>query len=273
MSLIRRFNYTGRHKIPRNWINLELRRLKGSNIEVNFSIEMEAIKEKFPDLPGNSLILLEPYYKSESWTRIPCGTVDEPQFLSWHQLENHLWEDSLNFNVKIVSADEGPAKILAWNQGMRAEEADENGQKHRSLIDVVPRTDLGKRFWKLEWNGDYPELHVNAEFDLDGTHVKEIIRTDRGCHTVVYPLIVEQVLYGLLVERADTYDLGDDSTGWIEFASERLNAGPPPDVTIEDVVPDELKSWIADAVERFCQFQDLKSTFENHWIASVQNND
>lgn len=266
MSVTRRFNYTGRHKISREFINLEVFRPEKQQMQVDFSLEMEALREKFPNLPGNALILLEPYYKTEAWERIPCGTVDSPEPLLKHSLANHFWEDSVNFNVKIVSVDDGPSRILAWNQSMKAEEADETGKKHRSLLPVVPNPNMGGRFWKLDLDGDQPELHFNPEYNLDGTSPKQIILADPGFRAFAYPCIVEEILRDIVITKADSYDFEEDPTGWIAFAADRLQAGKPPEYnTDESEVPDEVTGWIADVVDRFCQYQDLKPVFESHW--------
>jgi hypothetical protein len=269
MSVIRRYNYTGRHKIPRQWIRIEIFRQKGKNLEVDFSLDIEAMREKFPDIPGDALILLEPYYKTEAWDRIACGTVDNHQPLLKRVLENRFWEDQVNFNVKIVSTDEGPARILAWNQRMKVEEADETGKKQRSLLAVVPKTDMGPRFWKLDFEGDYPELHVNADYNLEGASPKEIVRSDPGFHTFAYPLIVEQVLRTIIIDKADTYDQEADETGWITFASEKLQAGRPPEYEpSENEIPEEVIVWINDVVSRFCNYHDLKPLFESYWASN-----
>jgi hypothetical protein len=274
MSVIRRYNYTGRHKISRHWINIEIYRPQGKNLEVDFSLDIKALREKFDDIPGDALVLLEPYYKTEAWERIACGTVESHQPLLKRALENHFWEDQVNFNVKVVSTDDGPARILAWNQRMKVEEADESGRKQRSLLAVVPKTDMGHRFWKLDFEGDYPELHVNANYDLGGTSPKEIVRSDTAFHAYAYPMIVEQVLRTILIEKADEYDLEADETGWITFASVKLQAGSPPEydpTRAGDL--DELLRWIDDVVNRFCDYQDLKPLFEAHWVETNSNDD
>jgi len=180
----------------------------------------------------------------------------------------------VNFNVKVVSTDDGPSRILAWNQRMKVEEADETGKKQRSLLAVVPKTGMGHRFWKLDFDGDYPELHVNAEFDLEGMSPKEIVRSDSAFHAFAYPIIVEQVLRILIIDRADDFDLEEDETGWIAFASEKLQAGRPPEYDSDDKeVPEEVLSWIDDVVKRFCDYQDLRPLFEAHWADTNSNDD
>lgn len=260
--MIRRFNFTGRHRIGRELIELVAHRVPNQNIEIDFSLKMEEIQGRFPEIPGDGLILMEAYRGSEAWERVHCGTVENPNFPQRYELEMFGWEDAVLFRVKIVSSGEGPSKILAWNTQLKAEDSDAVGNRSRCLLPVEPRDDMGDRFWNLAWNEDVPVLQVNSRYGEPGS-AKHIVQNDISFQTFVFPKIIEDIYHELLIRRCDEYDREEDASGWMLFARSVLKLREAPLLEEDSEASEgEINDWIDQAVEAFCRFRKTKLNFE-----------
>jgi hypothetical protein len=104
--MIRRLNYTGRRKIPRESVRISLYR-NGSVGEFDAFIRTDGL-----ELPLSARVFVEAYHKSD-WMRFDFGAVGEPVIPQDRKLTKFYDGARILFRVKVVSTDGETGKILA----------------------------------------------------------------------------------------------------------------------------------------------------------------
>lgn len=151
--MIRRLNYTGRRKIPREHINITL--FRNGGVE-----EFDAvIRTANLGLPETARVFVEAYHKSD-WMRFDYGTVGAPAIPSDRRLTVFYSGARLLFRVKVVSAGEESGKILAEADRLTPLSSD-NDRDRDALLPIRIVGNLGDQIWRVAWNGG-PVLELNC---------------------------------------------------------------------------------------------------------------
>jgi hypothetical protein len=250
--MIRRFNYTGRIKIPRNRADISLlmdRDGRYFRAKINF----EGL-----DLPAEAKVYIEANYKGV-YQRFAFGTVShfrEPE----NTRLNELPETELAyFDIAIVDETGKVGLLLGKAKGI----AVTTGEVPNDRIPLLPvnPTDLKNQFWKLSFDsGDdgRPVLEINKNIP----DVFEMARNDPKFISLVYPVAFRGVLVKMI--QLGDFEAGEDSwvSDWLKFITQVLGIKNLPDIESDSGdLTDEQEVWIDDCVNEYCKKMQLFEKF------------
>jgi len=136
--MIRKFNYTGRKKIKRSNVRIDL--MRDSNGQRFFS---SGLKLDDLELPLNAHVYVEAYHRS-GYRRFDFGTVGDRKIPPDRQLKTISDSAIPLFRVKVVDKSTSHGRILASVDKVRPENIDNIPAGSQSLL-FVEYDDLGNR--------------------------------------------------------------------------------------------------------------------------------
>lgn len=254
VSLQRRLNSTGRKRIPRERVIVELEPPLDS---MSFPHASARVDLAGIGLDGNANVMLEAYFRSSSM-RFPCGQVGKLAVPPRMDLTEIDRGGAIQFRLLVIASDRS-GRIIAAADGIRPARKND-GPERQSLL-TVTETDLGEQLWKVDIDVRAgPRLLLNSR--IPGIAAK--LRTTSLYQGLILPHALRAVLRGLQPEGEDDDDniWGDN---WRVFLTEMgLSAEP------EQWDDDELKEeWIEDAVERFCALKKFADQLRAQIVTSA----
>jgi len=242
----RRFNYTGRKKIPREKISISLNRDNNRRPQ-SFRADMRL---NDLHLPPESKVYIEAYHRTEV-RRYVFGTVRNLIAPEDTGLADIGYSDNLKFRVLLVDESGTHGLILAHADRIKPEASLE-----RRAILPVAFDDLGRQIWRIEFAGDdnAPLLVLNRNIP----NIENIARSDPQFILYVYPQVIREVLsHTVFVDGVDSQAEPDIDwhKDWLDFTKTIL-----PGVTIPEILDphqdgfdkEEVQEWINKVVEEFC---------------------
>ncbi len=242
--MIRRFNYTGRVKIPRNRVDISLfKDNEGKYFKAN--INLDGL-----DLPADAKIYIEPNYKGV-YQRFYFGTVSKFQEPENTKLSELPETEMAYFDISIVDEQSRVGLLLGKAKGI-AVSTDGVPNDRLPLLPVNP-TDLKNQFWKLTFDSSddgRPVLEINKNIP----DIFEMARNDIKFISLVYPSAFRGVLLRL-IEQGD-FDAEEDSWiyQWTKFLSSILGIKSLPEIDNESAaLTFEQEAWIDECVNEYCK--------------------
>ena len=246
--MIRKFNYTGRQRIPHTKVQIRL-------IPDEPRPPLFEAKLDFADLglPSDGSVFIEAYDKS-SYMRFSCGTVEFPVQQSDCHLSELQSRDGISFRVKVVDITAQHGKVLAIADRLPPVRLDEKEADKESILGVRYSDGLGDEVWRLDLSGNLPLLELNK--DLEDLSLREIVRSDPLFISLVLPAVVRQIFAYIVDQGVDAS--GDDwKSLWLRYAAQ---IGAEPDIRWSD--REEKEKWIDSAVvPAFCRKFKIKERF------------
>ena len=245
--MIRKFNYTGRKKIKRGNVRVDLLRDPDGRRFFNISVLLDDLA-----LPAEACIYVETYHRM-AYRRFDFGTVGNKRIPEDRFLRNLPESVTPLFRVKVVDRTAAHGRILAALDKIRPESIDRQPAGSQSLL-YVEYGDLGQRIWELDLDGDWPVLRLNRQAGEIGL----IASGDDRFMALVYPEILRQILVRIVVtdEHTDP-DCDDDWPSlWLQLACSLSGRTVPPSGAAED-----QKAWIENAVNAFCESNMIMERF------------
>lgn len=239
--MIRKFNYTGRKRIPRSKVSIEI--VTGRNGQATFEASISLADL---NLPKSADVFVEAYRRS-FFKRFYFGTVSRLKQPTDRSLVDLDPQALAMFRVKVVEAA-GKGRILAVADKIIPRRA-EDDLANRICLLPVDFVDLGQCIWRLDLAGDWPSLQLNIRIE----DIREIARSGAHFLSLVYPEVVRQILHKIVVEEDHTdpeTDPEDWMSQWLIFARLLGVKQLPPSGDSEPILQDKLK-WIDDTVEAF----------------------
>lgn len=245
--MIRRFNYTNRHRIPHECIHIVVQEERDAPSSFTASLDLPA---EFR-LPGDAAVWLEAY-SGPAQMRFSFGRAGQIRPPTDTRLSRFRPGEKVLFRVKVVDEKDATHRILAWADKLRPLLPEEAQAGRRSIL-PVESAELGEQIWALRWNDDVPVLQLNAAF-RDPRDITAIARTDADFVALVYPAVIRQILYTLTLTDEIPPSGEDEKHPWLEFAEVGLGGGPQPVLREGDEISrEEVKDWIERAVNGFCR--------------------
>jgi hypothetical protein len=238
----RRFNSTGRIRIPRSRIEIKLQeQLDAGEFPTAFaSIDLAGL-----DLPHSAAVVIEAYFRSSSM-RFPCGTVGSIAVPLEMELSEIDRGGAVRFRLLVIDADQS-GRIIAAADGLRP--ARDRDSPDRQALLPVRETDLGDQLWKIDV--DYrtgPTLLINGT--IPGLASK--LRGEALLQGIVLPhalrLILQEVGRGEPDEEDDLW-----RKDWRTF----LHALDVPVLPDDPSDPESVEDWIEHIVDVFCAQKDF----------------
>ena len=235
--MIRKFNFTGRKRIRRSLVRVDLRRDADGYRCFDLSLSLDEMA-----LPAAAHVYLEAYHRT-AYQRFDCGTVANLSIPADRRLLRFSETQLPLFRVKVVDRGEGLGRILAALDKVRAQSVDDLPADSQSLL-FVEYDDLGNAVWQLDLDGDWPVLQLNRNAEEIGL----MASSDKRFLPLVYPEVFRQILVRVLLvdEHSDPYCDDDWPSLWLKLASGLPGVGLPPDRGRVD-----QGGWIDRAVEAF----------------------
>jgi|SRR5690554_3600531 len=243
----RRFNYTGRKKITRDMLTINANRSNGRI--ASFSIVQINLSNL--NLPGNSTVFLEAYFRSEL-IRFNCGTISRIVYPGQEKLTNLPFADNLKF--RLIVSDSSTLLLLARGEGFSPQEDSDS----KPLL-PVQFEDLGNIVWSIIYEGDFgaPILQINS--NLDG--IENIARNDIEFFFYVYPAVIRNVLIHMIFcDGLETIEDTPDEwhRDWLKFCI-KLGEEPVKELVKGDQFDEALSyRWIDQVVEAFSSLYNTK---------------
>jgi hypothetical protein len=246
--MIRKFNYTGRKKIKRSWVRIDLLRDREGRRFFNITLQLSEL-----NLPNDAFVYVEAYHRS-GYQRFHFGKLGRVMIPPDRRLK--AFSDNIIplFRVKVVDRSLSHGRILACGEKIRPESIDEVPAGSQSLL-YVEYEDLGSMVWKLDLDGDWPVLKLNHSVE----EISLIASSDNRFLPLVYPEAFRQILSRIVLEDEHTDpDCDDDWPSlWLKLACSLPGMGPP---STSDKT--EQRAWIDSAVDNFSAKSNLLSMFK-----------
>jgi hypothetical protein len=236
--MIRKFNYTGRKKIKRSYVRIDLLRNEHCIRYFNVALNLDDI-----ELLTTAHVYLEAYHRS-GYQRYDFGTVGNRKIPTNRKLDTFSETAIPLFRVKVVDKTTSHGRILASVDKVRPENIDDIPADSQSLL-FVEYDELGNKIWQLDLEGDWPVLKLNQHVD----EISLVASSDSRFLSLVYPEVFRQILKRIIIEDEHTDPECDDDwpSLWLQLACTLPGMSIPPQMS----KPDQ-NLWIEKAVESFC---------------------
>jgi len=250
--MIRKFNYTGRKRIRRSGVHIDLQRGDDGRRFFNIRLQLEDL-----ELPDTAQVYVEAYHRS-GYRRFDYGTVGRLRIPADRTLGSISTSVTPLFRIKVVDQTGTHGRILASLDKIRPTGQDNQPTDSRSLL-FVEYDDLGSAIWQLDLEGDWPVLRLNRAVD----EISLIASSDNRFLSLVYPEVLRQILTRILIvdEHTDP-DCDDDWPSlWLKLASTLPGMSPPYQTSRVG-----RRAWIESAVEAFCANFNLLDKFDQAFL-------
>jgi hypothetical protein len=244
--MIRKINFTGRKKIKRTNVRVDILRDAEGRRFFNLHVDLTDLR-----LPANAHIYAEAYHRT-AYQRYDFGNLSNQKSPEDRRLNRFSGSTIPLFRVKVVDRTSAHGRILAALDKIRPESVDSEPAGSHSLL-FVEYDDLGNKIWQLDLDGDWPVLKLNQKVD----EISLVASSDHRFFALVYPEVFRQVLTKIVIEDEHTdSDCDDDWPSlWLKLARQLPGMGDPP------ASKGEQESWIDNATEAFSAKFDVLAKF------------
>lgn len=246
--MIKRLNFTGRKRIPRDRVDIEV--YDGTPRAFDARIMLENIK-----LPPDAAVFLEASCAGSNviqrfdYGRV--GAIAAPQ----NPLLSEIEGENVFFTLKIVDQTERFGRILGVAENIRPERAGTQTAAGRRGILPIEEVELKQELWKLEFGEHDVCLLVNK--NVPG--IVDRVCSDPAFYAVVYPEVIRHVLQRAIAENVDLEEADDRwPVLWLKFGRSlhpERQEPPTPDDT------EGREEWVEEVVSRFCEQHALADKF------------
>jgi hypothetical protein len=240
--MIRKINFTGRRKIKRTSVRVDILRNTAGQRYFNLHLDLSDLK-----LPSSAHVYAEAYHRT-GYQRFDFGSC--ANIISPPERRLERFSDTIIplFRVKVVDRTSTHGRILAALDKIRPESVDNEPAGSHALL-FVEYDDLGNTIWRLDLDGDWPVLKLNHKVEEVGL----LASSDHRFFALVYPEVFRQVLRRILIEDEHTDpDCDDDWPSlWLKLARQLPGMDEPPAST------DDQEIWIDRATEAFSAQSDV----------------
>ncbi len=236
--MIRKLNYTGRKKIRRSGVRVDILADGNNRRFFNMRLGFDGL-----GLPENASVFVEAYHRY-SYQRYAYGTVFRLSVPADRYLNRFPETVIPLFRVKVVGKHPHRGRILAALDRIRPASVGDVEIGGQSLL-YVEYEDLGHRIWQLDLDGDWPVLRLNTR----AAEIGLIAGTDSRFMALVYPEVLRQILKRIVLENRHTDPDCDDDwpSQWLKLVCAYPEMRPPSTASRAEQV-----DWIETAVEVFC---------------------
>lgn len=250
--MIRRFNYTGRKKIDRDKIKIQLNKNEGLYTSFDAQINLEDY-----NFPGNTAIYVEARDKS-SYMRFPFGSIST-QTVPDNRILSEIQSELVSFRIKLVDESNKHGLILASSEISVSMEPEPEDKSKMFILPLV-HADLEDQIWKIDFR-EKPHLMVNKKIDL----IDEFVDTPYFLG-LVFPAVVRLILIQILIVDSHEYDesgFEDWQDLWIRFVNNLPGIQNRYDPEEFDTMEEKIY-WIEEVVvPAFCTaYNTLKKVVE-----------
>jgi hypothetical protein len=267
--MIRKFNYTGRKKIPRSNLKVYFDDISKLPYTFNAELNLESLR-----LPGNAEVWVEAYDTS-SYMRFSFGNVGSIRIppSEKRRLTDIHSTDAVRFRIKVIDNTGKHGRILALANGIATTGTQPQTSHKIPLLPVIYK-DLEQEIWRLEYTSEGPFLVINNQLIDYG--IREHVRTDNSFISLVYPSVIREILLRIFLSDEVFDTEGDDwQNDWLKFIT-GIPGGddlPEPEEDnlgkIQNMI--DFLEWIDnEAVPAFCKKNAFKEKYQQEFLEETQ---
>jgi hypothetical protein len=169
--MLRRFNYTGRKKIPRSAVSIKLVRDGEAIPWFDAKFDLAELK-----LPGHAKVYVEAYHRA-SYMRFDYGQVSDYRPPEDRRLIDIEGAATAQFRLKVVDETSEHGRVLAECDGVTPLETDDRHANRTSILPVVIM-ELGHEIWRLDFEtaDGRPVLELNKRVENVGQLAKTLFQ-------------------------------------------------------------------------------------------------
>ncbi len=265
--MLRRFNYTGRKKIPRSAVSVKVSSDVAGVQTFDAKFDLSGL-----DLAGHAKVYVEAYHRA-SYMRFDFGQISDIRPPRDRRLTDIEGGGTAQFRLKVVDETTEHGCVMAEADGVTPFDGDQAAANRSSILPVVI-TDLNDQVWRVDFDSydGRPVLELNKNVDS----VAQIALGNHEFFSLVYPAVIRQILYRLL--RVDEFFDTDGpadvwSVQWLKFSCTLPGVLPPPK-PMNDEGADSLElrhsEWIDDVVAAFCTHYKTLERFNRVHSSGVE---
>lgn len=239
--MIRRINRTGRKRILKQDISLELRTTEAG--EAVFDLELHLANYGFPE-DAHVRVEASRVHAVQRWNYGTAGDLRPPP-----EEDRRLTEVPPSARFRVFVAEDGSGKFLGLSSNLTPERDLTLERPRSSLLPLEERDDLGEVVWCVDFDGEdaNPVLLVNQNV----AGISEVVRQDPTFRSLVMPEVFRVILTRMvLIDRAPPDDKEGPWADWFEVARSYLPTEKRPSLSPESDDGGEIEDarrWI-DAV-------------------------
>jgi len=256
----RRFNYTGRYRIPREKISIMLNRDGGSVRSFTVTLDLNGM-----NLPPDAKVYIDTYHRTE-YKRFDFGTAGNITPPPSASLFGLAYTENLKFRILVVDkSSHQHGLILAHTDRLSP-----ISEEERKPILPVEFRDLGQQIYRVDFAGDEdsPVLIINDRIP----NIENISKSDPQFIIYVYPAVIREILtHMIFVDGVDSpADPAIDwHKDWLDFSRTILPGEGHPgilDPKDENFETESAKNWIDKVVEEFCSSRNEWKEYINQLV-------
>ncbi len=238
----RRVNSTGRKRIERNHVEMEiLPAASGEPLRAKAGLILNGY-----DFPASSSVVIEAYHRS-SGMRFDCGTIENLSIPDPLVLTDIDRSGSVLFRLKVVDDILEPGKLLGSAERIKPKREQAGGENTRSIFPMEFR-DLNHDIWKVEIEPDSgPVMIVNTSISGFLHQTRENPLALGILLSAALRFVLQEFVRG--IERGEDEDEPGWKDVWFEYCKSILGIEDDP----REYGEDEKRDWIDDTVNRFCE--------------------
>jgi hypothetical protein len=239
---VRKLNYTGRKRIRRSDVSVEL--IRGDDehaAEVRPSVSLAHYG--FPD---DAQLVFEAYRQTQL-VRVSIGALALPDRTARIGLDSFPDVDTVLYRLKVV-ANDSSGKLLGEADRLQRAASNDAEERGESIL-PVEEADIGDLLWWLDFSDGPPVLQISRRVP---DYRSLALRPDFVW--LVYPAVFKEVLERALpIADAESEDReGDWADDWVALGVSLAGREPPAD-------DDEQDQWVREACAEFCRTRRLRS--------------
>lgn len=255
--MIKRVNFTGRRRIPRSKVELQLFDGSPRRFSANIQFEVNAF-------PGDAEVVLEATSAGSTIVeRIPCGTIDDLLQPNLRELR-HVDGENVFFTLKVIDRHEQIGRLLGVAEQLRPERSGEASTGGRRGILPIEPAELGQEVWRLEFTDHDVLLQVNAKL----IELKDRVRSDVMLYAIIYPDVIRRVIRAAIFENVDVEEDSERwSVLWLRFGKDLhpLHSNPPSAGDTSELIDE----WIDEVAVAFCNQHRLFDEYQKSLALQV----
>jgi hypothetical protein len=245
MIIKRRINYTGRKKIDKSLVKINLQKKEKESDPSSFTADLHL---KPLSLPSDAKVYIEAYYTT-SRQRFDFGTVES--IIHPDTAITEVDSDGpLLFRIKIVDDGEKEGRLLASADRVRA--LNETEDEDKDYLIKVSKKNLDSVPWDLQIydeDDEKPELILNN--NIPDAIAK--LRDNAIFQALILPVIIRQVYEFILYEHKGRAEDNSWQLKWLVFG-EQISGAEIPGPGAEEP---EIESYIDEVLRKFCAAHKL----------------
>ncbi len=241
MNFQRRLNYTGRKRINKTDVQVQLIRNESGATSFSASVDFSNMK-----LPADAPVFIE-VRQRDLMQRFQCGTVGSFKLPAETLLTEVDGGASLSFWVRVLDPTRSDGRLLAVARSIHPEGDIPDEDEGRDSLLPVKQMPLGNIPWMIDFPSDdegVPKLVVNSKIpdSIGKVHGNALIQG------YLLPAAIKEILARIYM-NSETPAEETWQRRWLQYGKRLTGADWP---SVQDSETEEAAGWIDDVVGSFC---------------------